>query len=183
MKISEKKVYTFGGNQAEGNAEMKALLGGKGANLAEMATLGIPVPAGFTLTTEVCTYYYKHNKNYPKILQGQIEEGIRNIEKIMGVKFGDASGFPLDDAAVPRPPDMTESGLGDEVDSTLAVHGADLDRCPCRVWQRPGGRGFGRGDGHPAGGRLVDPRAASTAGCLAVQDRQDGRRGLGGLGR
>ncbi len=74
---------------------MKPLLGGKGANLAEMTRIGLPVPPGFTITTEVCTYYYAHKKTYPKELQGQMEAGIRNMEKIMGCKFGNASGMPL----------------------------------------------------------------------------------------
>ena len=91
----QKYVYTWGAGKADGNGSMKPLLGGKGANLAEMSRIGLPVPSGFTITTEVCTYYYEHKKNYPQILQGQIEAGVRNIEKIMGTKFGDASGFPL----------------------------------------------------------------------------------------
>jgi pyruvate,orthophosphate dikinase len=74
---------------------MKPLLGGKGANLAEMTRIGLPVPPGFTITTEVCTYYYAHKKTYPKELQTQIQAGIANMEKIMGYKFGDAKGFPL----------------------------------------------------------------------------------------
>ena len=74
---------------------MKPLLGGKGANLAEMSRIGLPVPPGFTITTEVCTYYYNHKRTYPKALQTQIENGIAQIEKIMGCKFGDAKKFPL----------------------------------------------------------------------------------------
>ena len=74
---------------------MKALLGGKGANLAEMSRIGLPVPPGFTLTTEVCTYYYQHKKTYPKDLQGKIDAGIAQIEKIMGTKFGDKKKMPL----------------------------------------------------------------------------------------
>ncbi|MFA5840226.1 MAG: pyruvate, phosphate dikinase [Candidatus Margulisiibacteriota bacterium] len=86
----KKYVYRFGGGKADGKAEMKNLLGGKGANLAEMANLGIPVPAGFTITTEMCTVYYKMNRKYPKELDGQIRTGMAQIEKIMGGKFGDA---------------------------------------------------------------------------------------------
>ena len=71
---------------------MKPLLGGKGANLAEMTRIGLPVPPGFTITTEVCTYFYAHKKTYPKELQAQMEAGIANMEKIMGTKFGDANG-------------------------------------------------------------------------------------------
>jgi pyruvate,orthophosphate dikinase len=88
-KKGKKYVYKFGGGKADGKAEMKNLLGGKGANLAEMSNLGIPVPAGFTITTEMCTVYYKMNRNYPKELSTQIKEGIKHIEKVMGAKFGD----------------------------------------------------------------------------------------------
>ena len=87
--MSEKYVYKFGGGSADGSADMKNLLGGKGANLAEMAGLGIPVPAGFTITTEMCTVYYKMNRNYPAELMTQVKEGIAHIEKVMGKKFND----------------------------------------------------------------------------------------------
>ncbi len=89
MAKGKKYVYKFGGGKADGKAEMKNLLGGKGANLAEMANLGIPVPAGFTITTEMCTVYYKMNRKYPKELSIQIHEGMKHIEKVMGAKFGD----------------------------------------------------------------------------------------------
>jgi pyruvate,orthophosphate dikinase len=88
-------VYTWGNNKADGDGSMKPLLGGKGANLAEMTRIGLPVPPGFTITTEVCTYFYAHKKTYPKELQSQMEAGIANMEKIMGYKFGDAKNFPL----------------------------------------------------------------------------------------
>src|SRR6267154_327024 len=88
-------VYTWGAGKADGNGGMKALLGGKGANLAEMTRIGLPVPPGFTITTEVCTYFYAHKKSYPKELQAQMAAGVANMEKIMGYKFGDATGFPL----------------------------------------------------------------------------------------
>jgi pyruvate,orthophosphate dikinase len=68
-----KWVYAFGGGKAEGKSRMRDLLGGKGANLAEMANLGLPVPPGFTITTEVCTYFYRHGKTYPKELEGEVE--------------------------------------------------------------------------------------------------------------
>ena len=84
-----KYVYFFGGKKAEGKADMKALLGGKGANLAEMVNIGLPVPAGFTITTEVCTAYYKNNKKYPKELEKQVKEALVKVEKQMGAKFGD----------------------------------------------------------------------------------------------
>ncbi len=84
-----KYVYFFGADQTEGNAKMKNLLGGKGANLAEMANLGIPVPPGFTITTEVCTYFYKNNKTFPSELEGQVNEALHKIEKLLNKKFGD----------------------------------------------------------------------------------------------
>jgi pyruvate,orthophosphate dikinase len=94
-KTSGKYVYTWGAKKADGNGGMKPLLGGKGANLAEMTRIGLPVPPGFTITTEVCTYYYANKRTYPKVLQGQIEAGVANMEKIMGKKFGSVSGAPL----------------------------------------------------------------------------------------
>ncbi len=89
MSKKNKYVYTFGDGKAEGRADMKNLLGGKGANLAEMSNLGIPVPAGFTITTEMCTVYYKLDRKYPAQLGGDIRAAMANIEKIMGAKFGD----------------------------------------------------------------------------------------------
>ena len=86
---AKKYVYTFGNKKADGDGSMKALLGGKGANLGEMTRIGLPVPPGFTITTEVCTHFYDHKRTYPKELQGQIEAGVANMEKIMGKKFGD----------------------------------------------------------------------------------------------
>ncbi|NJD55645.1 MAG: pyruvate, phosphate dikinase [Nitrospirae bacterium] len=88
-KSAKKYVYFFGAGKADGKSEMKNLLGGKGANLAEMTNLGIPVPAGFTITTEVCTLYYKNNRKYPKELAGQVEAAVTRVERIMGKKFGD----------------------------------------------------------------------------------------------
>ncbi len=85
----EKYVYSFGGGTADGKAEMKNLLGGKGANLAEMASLGIPVPAGFTLTTEVCTYYYDHDQTYPSTIETEVDAAMAMVEEVMGTKFGD----------------------------------------------------------------------------------------------
>ncbi len=86
---SHKYVYTFGAGQAEGRAEMKDLLGGKGANLAEMSNLGLPVPPGFTITTEVCTYYYQHDRAYPPELEEQVMAALRRVEEIMGKRFAD----------------------------------------------------------------------------------------------
>ena len=92
---NQKYVYLWGAGKADGDGSMKPLLGGKGANLAEMTRIGLPVPPGFTITTEVCTYFYDHKRTYPPELQAQIEKGIANMEKIMGCKFGDASAMPL----------------------------------------------------------------------------------------
>ncbi len=90
-----KYVYLFGNGKADGDGSMKPLLGGKGANLAEMSRIGLPVPPGFTITTEVCTYYYEHKKTYPKELQAMVKNGIAHIEKIMGTTFGDKKKMPL----------------------------------------------------------------------------------------
>ncbi|HYG22600.1 MAG TPA: pyruvate, phosphate dikinase [Verrucomicrobiae bacterium] len=95
MAKATKYVYSFGNKKADGDGSMKPLLGGKGANLAEMTRIGLPVPPGFTITTEVCTYYYQHKRTYPKELQGQMEAGVANMEKIMGTKFGATSSMPL----------------------------------------------------------------------------------------
>ncbi len=90
-----KYVYLFGNKKADGNGSLRDLLGGKGANLAEMARIGLPVPPGFTITTEVCTYFYAHDRTYPAELQGQIEQGIAHLEKIMSTRFGDKNALPL----------------------------------------------------------------------------------------
>jgi pyruvate,orthophosphate dikinase len=90
-----KYVYNWGAGKADGNGSMKPLLGGKGANLAEMTRIGLPVPPGFTISTEVCTYFYDNQRSYPASLQAEMEAGVKNMEKIMGAKFGDAKGMPL----------------------------------------------------------------------------------------
>ena len=92
---STKVVYTWGDGKADGDGSMKALLGGKGANLAEMTRIGLPVPPGFTVTTEVCTYFYANKRTYPVSLQAQMEAGVKNMEKIMGTQFGATKGTPL----------------------------------------------------------------------------------------
>ncbi|MEI6071726.1 MAG: pyruvate, phosphate dikinase [Verrucomicrobiae bacterium] len=124
-----KYVYTWGGGKADGDGRMKALLGGKGANLAEMTRIGLPVPPGLTITTDVCTYFYANKRTYPKEMQGQIEAGVRNMEKIMGTKFGDAAGFPLllavRSGARDSMPGMMDTilnlGLNDETVAALAA--------------------------------------------------------------
>jgi pyruvate,orthophosphate dikinase len=86
-----KWVYSFGDGKAEGRAEMRNLLGGKGANLAEMSSLGLPVPPGFTISTEVCTYFYDNKKTYPPELKDELEKALVEVEKVVGIKFGDAA--------------------------------------------------------------------------------------------
>src|SRR5215211_5325271 len=87
-KAASKNVYLFG-KKTDGNGGMKPLLGGKGANLAEMCRIGLPVPPGFTITTEVCTYYYDHKRTYPAALQAEMKAGVTAIEKQTGKTFGD----------------------------------------------------------------------------------------------
>ena len=87
--MAKKSVYFFGGGRADGSAKMKNLLGGKGANLAEMASIGIPVPAGFTITTEVCTYFDQNKRRYPEGVKEAVARALARVEKIMGAKFGD----------------------------------------------------------------------------------------------
>ena len=86
--MSEKYIYNFGKGKADGDTTMKELLGGKGSNLAEMSNLGMPVPAGFTISTEVCSAYFKNGGKYEDAVKVQVEEGVKHIEKIMGAKFG-----------------------------------------------------------------------------------------------
>ncbi len=86
-----KWVYSFGDGKAEGRADMRNLLGGKGANLAEMSSLGLPVPPGFTITTEVCTYFYDNERTYPPELKDEVEKALVSVEKIVGTAFGDAA--------------------------------------------------------------------------------------------
>ncbi|MGB4598436.1 MAG: pyruvate, phosphate dikinase [Trichlorobacter sp.] len=88
--MAEKYVYFFGNGQAEGRTDMKNLLGGKGANLAEMTSIGLPVPPGFTISTEVCTYYYANGETYPAALQAEVEANLKRVEAIMNRSFGDA---------------------------------------------------------------------------------------------
>ncbi|MHC4666023.1 MAG: pyruvate, phosphate dikinase, partial [Planctomycetota bacterium] len=112
--MAKKHVYFFGGGEADGNAKMKNLLGGKGANLAEMASLGVPVPPGFTITTDVCTYFYQHKRNYPPGVKQAVEQAVRKVEKIMGKKFGEAENpllFSVRSGARKSMPGMMETVL------------------------------------------------------------------------
>ena len=125
-KQEEKYVYFFGDGKAEGATEMRNLLGGKGANLAEMSGLGIPVPAGFTITTEVCTYYYDNDKQYPEALKKQVMDNVAKLENVMGGKFGDATNpllLSVRSGARVSMPGMMETvlnlGLNDEITEGL----------------------------------------------------------------
>ncbi|MBI3062152.1 MAG: pyruvate, phosphate dikinase, partial [Deltaproteobacteria bacterium] len=88
MAKARKFVYSFGAGKAEGKASMRGLLGGKGAGLHEMTRIGVPVPPGFTITTEVCTHYYKHRRQYPKGLERDVMKALSRVEKIIGRGFG-----------------------------------------------------------------------------------------------
>ncbi len=127
-----KWVYNFGGGNAEGDTSMKNLLGGKGANLAEMASLGLPVPPGFTMTTEVCTSYYDNGEQYPDDLDPQTETGLAHIEKLTGKVFGDAANpllVSVRSGARASMPGMMDTvlnlGLNDETVDGLAELSGD----------------------------------------------------------
>ena len=90
-ELADKLVYSFGDGKAEGSAAMKNMLGGKGANLADMCALGLPVPPGFTITTDVCVAYYDEGKNFPAALAAQVEAGVAAIEHAVNRTFGDAT--------------------------------------------------------------------------------------------
>ncbi|HMB93048.1 MAG TPA: PEP/pyruvate-binding domain-containing protein, partial [Rhodothermales bacterium] len=124
---STKYVYRFGNETAEGNRTMKSLLGGKGANLAEMSAIGLPVPPGFTLTTEACDYYVKHDGQWPDGLEAQVKAGVQHVEEAMGMALGDAENPLLvsvrSGAAISMPGMMDtvlNLGLNDKVVDGLA---------------------------------------------------------------
>ena len=134
--MTEKYVYLFGTSQSEGDKEMRNLLGGKGANLAEMAQLGLPVPAGFTITTEVCTYYYNHDQTYPSELKDQVERAIAEVEKTMDMRFGDAANpllLSVRSGARVSMPGMMETvlnlGLNDQIVQGLIEQSGDPRFC------------------------------------------------------
>ncbi|MDP6677452.1 MAG: pyruvate, phosphate dikinase [Verrucomicrobiota bacterium] len=125
-KKATKYVYHFG-KKTDGNGKMKSLLGGKGANLAEMTRIGLPVPPGYTITTEVCTYYYDHKRTYPKVLQAQMEDGVARMERQLGKKFGDKKNpllLSVRSGARESMPGMMDTilnlGLNDETVEALA---------------------------------------------------------------
>jgi pyruvate,orthophosphate dikinase len=127
-----KWVYGFGNGKAEGTREMRNLLGGKGANLAEMSNIGLPVPPGFTITTEVCTFYYENDRSYPETLGSEVGDALKAVEKIVGAKFGDV-GNPLlvsvRSGARASMPGMMDTvlnlGLNDETVEGLATQSGD----------------------------------------------------------
>ena len=92
--MSSKFVYYFGDGRADGDTGMKNLIGGKGANLAEMTKIGLPVPPGFTLSTDVCTWFYANGRKYPPELRDQVADALRRVEQSTGTKFGDATNGP-----------------------------------------------------------------------------------------
>jgi len=129
---TRKWVYSFGNGRAEGKAGMRNLLGGKGAGLAEMANLGLPVPPGFTITTEVCTYYYQHDKQYPKDLRAQVEKALAQVGRTAGKIFGDKSNpllVSVRSGARASMPGMMDTvlnlGLNDETVEALANKSGD----------------------------------------------------------
>ena len=132
MSAQTKWVYAFGGGDSEGEAGMRELLGGKGANLAEMAKLGLPVPPGFTITTEVCTAYYENDHAYPADLEAQVEASLAKLEATVGKKFGDPSNpllVSVRSGARASMPGMMDTvlnlGLNDETAEGLAKLSGD----------------------------------------------------------
>src|SRR5208283_696533 len=136
---SEKFVYQFGNKKADGNGGMKPLLGGKGANLAEMTRIGLPVPPGFTITTEVCTWFNEHGKTLPKEIDAQIGDAISRIEKILGKGFGSLANpllFAVRSGSRDSMPGMMDTilnlGLNDEtVLGLVAVSGNERFAYDC----------------------------------------------------
>ncbi|HZH28353.1 MAG TPA: pyruvate, phosphate dikinase [Azospirillaceae bacterium] len=130
--VTTKWVYSFGDGRAEGRADMRNLLGGKGANLAEMSNLGLPVPPGFTITTEVCTYFYANGRSYPSDLNEQVDAAMAGLERAMGAKFGDPSNpllVSVRSGARASMPGMMDTvlnlGLGDATVAGLARRSGD----------------------------------------------------------
>ena len=176
---------------------MKGLLGGKGANLAEMTRIGLPVPPGFTISTEVCTYFYAHHRSYPAAMRSQVEEGIRRMERIMGTNFGDTKAMPLlvavRSGARDSMPGMMDTilnlGLNDK--TVVAVAEADKKRAfrlgllsPLypNVWRR----GHGRAKTSRRRSRAVrdgDPRAQTRAPSRGYRRYQTERGRLERVGR
>ena len=130
--MAKKYVYSFGGGKADGDGSQKALLGGKGANLHEMTRINLPVPPGFTITTEVCTYYYDNGKKYPPELKKEVDAAVAKLEKNMGKKFGDKKNpllVSVRSGARESMPGMMDTilnlGLNDETTEVLAAKTAN----------------------------------------------------------
>ena len=126
--MTQKRVYTFGNGQAEGNAQMREALGGKGANLAEMNLIGVPVPPGFTITTDTCNEYYKVGQDkIVELLESDVNAAVKHIENLMNCKFGDAENpllVSVRSGARASMPGMMDTilnlGLNDEVAEGMA---------------------------------------------------------------
>ena len=174
MNVANRKlVYFFGGGVADGRAALKNLLGGKGANLAEMANLRIPVPAGFTITTEVCTHYYEHGRYFPETLEAEVTKALAKVERIMGMKFGDPDNpllLSVRSGARSSMPGMMETVLNvglcsdddpgpDHEDRQRALRLRRLPPPDHDVLRRGDGEGrrhrAGRGQGHPPAARAA----------------------------
>lgn len=130
--IKKKWVYSFGDGKAEGGADLRDLLGGKGANLAEMSNIGLPVPPGFTITTEVCTAFYENDRAFPAGLEVQVEAALAEIGRVMGATFGDAKNpllVSVRSGARASMPGMMDTvlnlGLNDETAAGLAARAGD----------------------------------------------------------
>jgi pyruvate,orthophosphate dikinase len=130
--VANRFVYAFGGGTADGDASMKDLLGGKGANLAEMSALGLPVPPGFTISTEACSYYYEHGRTYPQSLTGEVSAGLARVESLTGKRFGDPDApllLSVRSGARASMPGMMDTvlnlGLNDETVEGLALLAGD----------------------------------------------------------
>ena len=153
-----KYVYFFGAGKADGNGDMRDLLGGKGAGLAEMTRIGLPVPAGFTITTETCDYYFKHGRKYPKELRAEVAKNLARLEKLTGKKLGDAKDpllVSVRSGSARSMPGMMETilnlGLNDKVRRGPGAHHQER---ALRIGRLPPLRAdvFERGD-RPAEGR------------------------------
>ncbi len=137
MSDSEKMVYFFAANQADGNATMRDLLGGKGCNLAEMCNIGVPVPPGFTITTDVCNRYYKNNKTLPAGLEEQVREAVEKVEKVLGKKFGDPSNpllLSVRSGARASMPGMMDTVLNLGINEEITNGLAELSGNPRFAW-------------------------------------------------
>jgi pyruvate,orthophosphate dikinase len=122
--MAAKHVFFFGGGKAEGRGDMKSLLGGKGANLAEMTNIGIPVPAGFTISTEVCTHYYEKGRQFPDGLREEVGEAVRKVEAVMGATFGNAKNpllFSVRSGARASMPGMMDTVLNIGLNETTVA--------------------------------------------------------------